>query len=170
MDWLETHQNLVVGIFGFIGVISTIWANAYIARKQRREEREHEQRTVRSALLAELQINMDSLKTNARTLTEKPPLETGAVFVPTDPMDGAFRSFLPKIGLLSEDEVNKVMNAYMSLQTYNTNLGLIGSPGHTIPRGVSVPARHATTLRGLQESMLKPVEEAVRALEARRRT
>lgn len=165
MDWLNNYQTLIVGFVGFAGVILTLWYNAKTARDQRNEEREHERKALRAALIAELQINRDSLEGNLRKLKENPPKEEGGAFVPTDRMDGAYRSFLPRIGLLSKSEVRKVMWAYLSLQTYNADLFLIGVPVHTSPRQVQIPAKNLQLLAAKQQGMLEPIDQAIKALE-----
>jgi hypothetical protein len=80
-------------------------------------------------------------------------------------MDGTYQSFLPRIGLLSEGEVSKVMSAYLSLETYNAKLFLVGVPVHTSPRHVEVPAKNLQLLARMQEGMLEPIDQAIKALE-----
>ncbi len=165
MDWLNNYQTLFVGVVGFAGVILTLLYNAKTARVQRDEEREHERKALRAALIAELQINQRSLEENLRQQKEGLPEGKGGAFVPTDRMDGAYQSFLPRIGLLSEGEISKVMWAYLSLETYNAKLFLIGVPVHTGPRHVQVPAKNLQLLTGMQEGMLEPIDQAIKALE-----
>lgn len=164
MGWLETYQTLVVGLVGFAGVIATLVVNAKIARDQRREEREHEREVLRGSLIAELRINRRSLEENSRLLKEQPPDDQGGVMVPTDLIDGAYRSLIQRIGLLSDDEVSRVMWAYGALETYSAKLFLIGVPVHTSPRHVQVPAQNATYLVAMQEGMFALVDEAIEAL------
>ncbi len=71
MDWLNNYQTLIVGVVGFAGVILTLLYNAKTARAQRDEEREHERRALRAALIAELQINRYSLEENSRLLSKR---------------------------------------------------------------------------------------------------
>ena len=97
--WTE-YQNLIVGSIGFAGVIFTLWFNSKEAREQRRDERQHERQALRVALMEELKINRHSLKENMDSL--KQPKKVGGAFVPTEPMDDAYRSFVPKTGLLSQ--------------------------------------------------------------------
>jgi hypothetical protein len=163
MEWLYKYQTLIVGIVGFAGVIFTLFYNAKTVRDQRDEEREHERKALRAALIAELQINRYALEENSRQLREKP--SKGVVFVPTDRMDGTYQSFLPRIGLLSEGEVSKVMSAYLTLETYNAKLFLVGAPVHTSPRHVEVPAKNFKLLAAIQERVLEPVDQAIEALE-----
>ena len=166
---LQTYQTLVVGFVGFTGVIITLWFNARTARDQRRDELAHEREVLRVALIAELKINRRSLRENAETLRENPPDSEGGAFVPTDPMDDVYRAFVPRIGLLSQDEVGKVMDAYLTLETFDAKLFLIGVPVPTSPRHVNVPGSNLPILAGMQESVLGPIDEAIGALEKSRR-
>lgn len=168
--WIEKFQTLIVGVIGVAGVIVTLLYNAKVARDQRRDERDHEREALRVALIEELQINRRSLKENSDKLREDPPNERGGAYVPTDPMDDAYRSFVPKIGLLSQEEVSKVMEAYLSLQTYNAKLFLLGVPVNTSPRHAKVPAENCTALADLQEVMIGPIDEAIEALTRARGT
>ena len=162
--WTE-YQNLIVGSIGFAGVIFTLWFNSKEARKQRRDERQHERQTLRAALTEELKINRHSLKENTDSLKQRPPEKGGGAFMPTDPMDDAYRSFVPKIGLLSQAEVSKVMGAYLSLRTYNAKLFLVGVPVHTSPRHVQVPAKNFPLLARMQEGLIGPIDQAIEVLE-----
>ncbi len=164
--WACVHefQNLIVGSIGFAGVIFTLWFNSNEARKQRREERQHERETLRVALTEELKINRDSLKENVDSLKQQPPKKEGGAYVPTDPMDDAYRSFVPKIGLLSQAEVSKVMGAYLSLRTYNAKLFLVGVPVPTSPRHVQVPAENLPLLAAMQEGLIDPIDQAIEVL------
>jgi len=162
MDWLNNYQTLIGVVVGFTGVILTLWYNAKTARDQRDEEREHERKALRVALIAELQINRNALEEKSRQIRENSSM--GAL-VPTDRMDGAYQSFLPRIGLLSKGEVNKVMEAYLSLETYNAKLFVLGMPVDTTPRHVKVTTSNLQTLAGIQERLLGPLDEAIKALE-----
>ncbi len=170
MTWavLERFQTLAAGFVVFAGVILTLWYNARALRRQRRDERHHEREALRLALLEELQINRRSLKENAELLRKDPPGEQGGALVPTDRMDDAYRSFLPRIGLLSQDEVGKVMGAYLSLRTYNAKLFLVGEPVHTSPRHVNVPAMNVEMLAQMQETFIGPIDEAIEVMERAR--
>ena len=162
MTLLTEYQNLIVGSIGFAGVIFTLWFNSKEAREQRRDERQHEREALRAALTEELRINRHSLKENMDSL--KQPKKVGGAFVPTDPMDDAYRSFVPKIGLLSQAEVSKVMGAYLSLRTYNAKLFLVGVPVDTSPRHVEVPAKNFPLLAAMQQGLLGPIDQAIEVL------
>jgi hypothetical protein len=164
-SWLYYYQTLVVGVVGFTGVILSLWYNAKIAQDRRDDERRHERKALRAALIAELQINRYSLEENIRGYKDWRSEKKPGGFVPTDRMDGAYQSFLPRIGLLSEDEVGKVMNAYLTLQTYNANLFMLGEPVQASTRLIQVPSTHTGMLVAMQEGVLKPIDEAIKALE-----
>ena len=162
---IEKFQNVIVGIIGFAGVIFTLWFNSKMVREQRREERQHERDALRTALIEELKINRTSLKENMDSLKQKPSEGKGGAFMPTDPMDDVYRSFVSRIGLLSQAEVSKVMGAYLSLRTYNAKLFLVGVPVDTSPRNVDVPAKNIPLLIAMQESFVGPIDQAIEALE-----
>ncbi len=161
--WIEGHQNLTVGIVGFVGVIFTLWFSAWQAREQRRDERRHEIKTLRAALIEELKINRETLVFNLAKTNEAS--ETTGFFVPTDCMDDAYRAFIHRIGLLSQAEVRKVMFAYLSLRTYNAKLFLVGVPVETSDRHVNVPPQHGPTLSGMLKELIGAVDEAIKVME-----
>lgn len=157
-DNLERYQNLLVGAIGFVGVTLTLWFNARQARNVRAAERAQERESTRSALTAELEIHRAALRGNIEGID--PEREQGAM-VPTDPMDDAFKAFLPSVGLLSETEVAKVMKAYLLLRTLNAKLYLVGVPVRTSDRHVNVPPDNLPLLRGMLGAALPVVEEAI---------
>ena len=167
-DAFETYQTLLVGFFGFAGVIITLLVNAKIARDRRCDERDHERAMLRIALAEELNINRESLQRNLNSLRELPPDGKKGAFVPTDPMDDAYRSFVPRIGLLTETEVHRVMNAYLYLRTYTARLFLIGVPPDTGPRHVQVPPENLEQLKAEMEAAIPIIEQAREALERAR--
>lgn len=151
MGWLETYQNLVVGMVGIAGVTIAVVGNARAARKQHRDEIEHERSTLRSALIEELKINLEQLQRNLDSFPEKPA--NGVIFFPTDPMEDAYRFFVGKIGLLTEPEVREVMRAYLYLRTFNARLFLIGVPPETGSRHVAIPPEKFPSLKAELEGV-----------------
>ena len=165
--WLREFQTLIVGMFGFAGVIFTLWFNARQARLQRRDERRHECQTLRAALIEELSINRRSLVSNIERI-ENTPDDTSGYAVPTDPMDDAYRAFTHRIGLLTRAEVSKVMFAYLSLRTYHASLFLLGVPTQGGGRHVKVSGKNAQMLSGGLKNLLGPIEQAIAVLERAR--
>ena len=165
---LERFQTVLVGFFGFAGIIFTLWYNARVARQLRRDERDHERATLHAALTAELRINHESLNSNLAKLREDPAAEGGGAYIPTERMDDAYRVFTDKIGLLSENEVYRVMAAYLRLRTYYAQLFLVGLPLEASDSHVNVPAGNFEILAAMIQASINPVDEAIHALERAR--
>ena len=165
--WIEDHQILMAGIIGFSGVMLTLWNNARQKRIQRRKERFHERQTLRVALAEELRINRQSFVESKKTLATHGP---GEYWVPTDEMEDVYRAFIDRIGLLSQVEVSKVMNAYLTLRSYTAALLLHfhSRPLETDVRHVPVPAEMSPMLIKMQESLIGPLDEAIDVLERAR--
>jgi hypothetical protein len=171
MTWLDrllANPTLTVGIIGFAGVILTLAFNAWLARKQRRDEQRHERQALRAALIEELQINREAAVGNADSLKEEPGTGPRDAFVPTDLMDDAYRAFIGRIGLLSRAEVSKVMGAYLLLRTCNTRLLLIGDPASTGDHYVRVPSENTDRLAQLMSVPVGSIDEAIEVMEAAR--
>ena len=165
--WIEQHQTLTVGIIGLSGVIVTLWHNARQVGIQRSKELFQERQALRAALAEELKINRESFARSIDFLTTNmdygPKME---YWVSTDQMDDAYRSFIDRIGLLSQFEVRKVMNAYLSLRSYNATLIVRADKElKTGSNHVPVPSEGAQMLLGMQESNIAALDEAIAALE-----
>ena len=171
--WIENHQTLTVGIIGFLGVIATLWNNARQAGIQRRKELFHKRQTLRVALTEELRINRESFAQSIKSLDANTALDKGGVagsyWVPIDEMEDVYRSFIDRIGLLSQFEVRKVMNAYLTLRAYTAGLLLQSRPPETgTRRHVPVPSQMGPMLIEMQKSLIGPLDEAMNALERAR--
>jgi len=161
-ELLRDFQTVIVGIIGFAGVIITIAVNAQLSRRERREQRNHDRQTIRTALITELNIIKGSLEKSVKKT------KATAVAVPTDTMDNAYRALTDKIGLLTPDEVHNVTYAYLTLQTLGSALFLIGTPIQTSPRYVKVAAKDFPSWQSLEKSTIKPITEAIETLEKAR--
>jgi len=162
---IREFQTLIVGVLGFAGVIFTLSFNAWQARSQRRDERQSEAESLRAALLEELRINLVSVRRNIDTAEKA---EHGVV-VPTEAMDDAYRSFINRIGFLSQEEVHKVMDAYLTLRTYSATLFLIGVRARTDDRYIDVPAKSVPSLLALLRGIADPIEQAIAKIEKAQR-
>ena len=168
--WIEKYQPLTVGIIGFAGVIATLLINARQARIQRRKERFHERQALRVALEEELRSNRESLVTSLESLNTNTALDKerriAEYWVPTDEIEDVYRSFIDRIGLLSQIEVRKVMNAYLTLRSYTAALLLHSRLPKTDVRHVPISVKLAPKL--IQKSLLDPLDEAIEVLERAR--
>ena len=165
--WIENHQTLTVGIIGLSGVIATLLYNARQVGIQRRKELFHERQTLRVALAEELKINRKAFRKSIKILTADQKGGGAGYWVPTDQMDDAYRSFIDRIGLLSESEVRQVMNVYLTLRAYTATLPLIiheNKAGETGGRYVPVPFQSALTLIEIQKNLIGPLDAAIDAI------
>lgn len=157
---VKDFQSLIVGVVGFLGIIFTLWFNARQARRDREAELNQERETLRAALLEELKIVHASLERNKADRKEGK-----AAFVPTDPMDDAYKAFTQRIGLLTRSEVQKVMYAYLTLRTFEAKLFLIGTPVHTSDRHVQIPHENMSLFYSMEDSLVEPINDAIAAME-----
>jgi hypothetical protein len=125
LSWVKDFQILVAGVFGFIGVMATLFFKARIERDQWIDEQRHERETLRSALIVELKINK-------KAFSQETKGENGA-FVPTSILDDVYRSFVPRLGILTDKEVAKVMYAYLTIRTHLQALYFHGNPSPVVP-------------------------------------
>jgi len=165
---LYNFQNLIVGALGFLGVTVTLAVNAWLARRQRSEEREHERESLRTGLIEEFKVHLNGMQSNVQAMNKE--LEErqkySSAHVPTDSMDDVYHAFVPRLGLLSVDEVREVLNAALSLRAFRANLFLYGSPADAGERHVSIPEKHAPNLIQGYENLIPRLQKTIETLEA----
>ena len=126
-----------------------------------------------------LRANREAIVTSTKSLHTNSALKkgrgSGENWVPTDEMEDVYRSFIDRIGLLSQVEVRKVMNAYLMLRSY-TAVVLLLSRHSRAPRPFETNIRHvpfspemSPKLMKIQESLIGPVDEAIDVLERARK-
>ena len=165
-DLIKTYQTLIVGIVGFGGVMLTLAFNAHLARQQREEELARERFKLRIALLEELKIIRSGLQ-EALERSEGLEVEgTGVYYLHNVPISGAYDLFLDRIGLLTPEEVSKVMLAYLTHRTYQDNNRVYGKAADTGDRHVIVPRDRADFLRASVRGALRPIEDAIAAIQS----
>lgn len=160
--WIEAHPTLTVGVLGFGGVIYTLWFNADQVRKLRREEQQNERQAMRTALLEELKISLKGIEKNVEK--HSPPNEPRDVTAPTDILDDVYQAFTNRIGMLSPEEVQKVMLAYLSIRQANSLLFVIGTSLENTDRQVLIPADKIPRLLTLYKTLIGPINDAIQVL------
>lgn len=111
LDIFETFQTFFTGLLGFTGVIVTMVVNAKHQTKLQSSQLEHDVRSLRVALKSELVANKQSYESRIQTLNE--PSGFSHALVPSNIVDYVYKTYLNKIGLLSEKEVEKILKAYL---------------------------------------------------------
>ena len=82
---------------------------------------------MRTALVEELKILKVPLEEEIPKIERKIKEggEGGGAIVPTDPGSDVYSAYVPKIGLLRSEEVEKVMLAYLTIRQFRKNLILL---------------------------------------------
>ena len=141
--WSDEYlATVVASLVGFLGVVLTLLWNAYLSRRAQHSQWEnersriesdqrHERLALRTALLSELRVAREHTRRTLATYEEvKAPADgkpsRGAV-VPISDFDQIFRASLPRIGLLSASEVDKVVAAYAKLRARHAALRTLHS-------------------------------------------
>ena len=79
--------------------------------------------------------------------------------------DDVYRALLQRIGLLSEAEVQKIMNACLMLRTYNTALFVFGTLTNE-GRYVEIPSNSLPIFLKSITSLIDPIREAIAVMES----
>ena len=158
-DFFERFQTAIVGVLGFVGVIITLIANAWLVRRDRLERIRQERTALRTSLVEELKILKFSLEDGIQRLEEAG--ENDRVIVPTDPMSDVYNAFVPRIGMLTSQEVQKTMWAYMSIREFRKNLVLLPGTEVIDQHRVDVPRESFPALLDMQKNLLPKLNDAI---------
>jgi hypothetical protein len=113
MDIFESYQTFFTGLLGFTGVIITMVVNARHQSNLRLEERRNEINALRVVLWAELDANRLAFENRIQQLEE--PSDFSYALVPNQPIDQLYQKNNGHLGLLTEEEIRKVVKAYLLL-------------------------------------------------------
>jgi hypothetical protein len=120
--FIKNYQTLIVGFLGFSGVIATLVANAWLARKADIRKICHEAKVLRTALIEEMKIQRDALIHAEENSTER----TGHdVLTPLQRCTDIFDKSIDKLGLLTSNEVAAVLDAYLPLKELTPKIRLL---------------------------------------------
>lgn len=164
MNWKE-YQTLIVGALGFTGVIFTLLTNAWLNRKQHTRQVEHERTALKAALSAELSIIRDTFVDRINMIGEG---ATRSMLVPLDTMTGVYERVIEKIGLLSRDQVNRVLRAYLLIQQMPDRLRFFQDNNEIEPERngyIRIDAKHIGNVREMHVNFLVDIDSAIAALE-----
>ena len=127
-DFIKTYQTLIVGVLGFVGVVATLFINAWLQRKTERRRIEHETRALRIALIEEMKAQRNALAHSAEGAKEaKNTSGVGrqSALTPLRRWSDIFDSSLDKLGLLTSEEVAAVLDAYLPLKELTSKIRLL---------------------------------------------
>jgi hypothetical protein len=169
--WVQQFQTTIVGFVGFAGVIITLVANARIVSNGRNAALRHERQTLRTALSEELRVLRAMYQNNAQKCAESKrdnpnPSPTAAFKVPLFSLTAFYDASINKLGLLSNEQVANVMNAYLRHKQLQVSIvdHLAVQPPQIAERSVTVSLSHREVLQGMCEAMLPDIDAALTAL------
>ena len=165
-DFFERFQTAIVGVVGFAGVVITLVVNASLVRRERRETLKQERTALRTALVEELKILKVPLEDVIQEVEERleEGREAGGVIVPTNPISDVYNAYVPKLGLLTSQEVEKVMWAYLSVRQFRMNLILLSGATILDEHRVDVPGNSIATFIEMQKKLLPILDDAIMSL------
>jgi hypothetical protein len=124
-QWLHDtspgQATFIGSVFGFLALLGGALFNAWLNRRRDDRLRREEQRTVATALRAELAGCRRALLTNVELLNQD--RRTG-IFLMPDLVQAILimPHMIPKFGLLDEETIDKVTNAYLAVQQHSEQL------------------------------------------------
>lgn len=164
----DKYQTLVVGLLGFLGVICTIRMNARLARDQRERQLNHERAALRTALCAELVIIRDIFEDRSQMCKED---DSGnSALIPEYVPNQVYHHLLDRIGLLTIEEIEPVMQAYLLVAELPVRLRLIsmdsGDPRE--PTGyLRIGADFVEAAGSIHRSFLSRIDSALEVLRSK---
>jgi hypothetical protein len=139
-QWLHDtspgQATFLGSVFGFLALLGGAWVNARFNRSRDDRLRREEQRGVATALRAELVGCRQALLTNA----EKMNKDGRAGFFLMPDLAHTIRimpEMVSKFGLLDEEAIDKVSNAYFAVEQYSEQLLLLHGARLVDPERVS---------------------------------
>lgn len=126
---LKDFQTLIAGVVGFSGVIGSIMLTAKYQRKAERGKLEHEARSIRAALVAELRVISKSWATTLDEPLQNPVGDGRLAHLEKSLFDSCYSQLQGKVGILEKEEVEAVVRAYAHYKSANSGLNLISLDG-----------------------------------------
>jgi|SoiMethySBSTD1v2_1073268.scaffolds.fasta_scaffold208299_2 hypothetical protein len=117
--FFKDFQTAIGTIVGFIGVCVTLWYNDRVANNRRLKDIDHDRATTRLALTSELSVIQRSLNAWKAVFDgiEREGKIGFARSFDAEVASRAYRAALPKIGLLTEREIQQVVLGYSEYES-----------------------------------------------------
>jgi len=165
---VKDYQTLLVGLLGFTGVITTMLANAKMQRNQHERALLHEARSARVAIKTELLANKKSYELRISQLNE-PPDESSGALVPSKLSNQLYNELLPKLGILSEEELEKVIQAYALISEAPYRLRILVGTDNVIGlngENIRVESGKLQAAKEIHERILVVITKAIELVES----
>lgn len=161
----EKYQTFIVGILGFGGVIFTIYMNARLSRVQHERQVTHDREALRTALSSELGLIKKILSGRCEQVDEERAISSA--FYPEHISTEVYVHFIGNIGLLTQREIEAVIEAYALVNDLPIRLKLLSTDHDSSfdrPGYIHIDAKHGNTAIGIHKSFLPKIEHAIQTL------
>lgn len=164
-EFFEKFQTFIVGVIGFGGIVLSIWFNAYSSRKLQNNKIDNERNALRTALIAELSLIKDILLERVNTANSEE--NTGPVLFPNKISTQVYNTFIPKLGLLTPNEIEAILNAYALINELPMRLGLLKSHRFASKHeGYDfIPIESFETAMGVHRKFIPKIDNAIKEIE-----
>ena len=163
--FFEKYQTFVVGVLGFGGVICTIIMNARLSRIQNDRQINHEREALRTAICSELELIRKMFEGRCEMAHEKGGPQSA--FYPEHTSNQVYQQFINRIGLLSANEIEVVMEAYALVSDLPMRLQFLSTdhdPSFDRPGYIFIDSEHAETAIEIHKSFLPKIALAIKTL------
>lgn len=107
-DWFKDYQGFWGALIGLLGVALTLLFNAWQSRKQHQRNIKHETKSLKVAIVEELELLKEMFERRIKNLQEDPYNSAISLSLSF----GVYKSLLPKIGLLKDKEIKQLIITY----------------------------------------------------------
>ena len=164
---LQTYQTLIVGRLGFSGVIITMLANAKLQRRRYDRKLQYEANSLRAAIKSELSANRQAFEQRFAQFNE--PTEYEDALIQNKSNEKIYSELLSNIGLLTEQEIEKVIEAYALLAEipYRVRI-LVGTDGVGGYKDefIRVPKGHQEIVAEMHKMTIPVLSQAIDVIDA----
>jgi hypothetical protein len=169
-DTSPGQATFLGSVFGFLALLCGAWANASFNRRRDDRLRREEQRAVATALRAELAGCKRALLKNIEDLSRTGAAPTSVLVTPQ--LVHAVQimpHMIPKLGLLDQETIEKVANAYVAIDEHGDQMLLFAGQPATGATGsrhlVSVSAGNKTQAIAIHNGVVGAIQEAIDRLD-----
>lgn len=158
----EKYQTFFAGLLGFTGVIITMIVNAKHQIAMQDRKLRHDAQTLRVALRAELDANKKAFETRIEQLDE--PSGYNQALMPNHPIDQIYSSRLSELGLLSNEETENVVNAYLLISDLFLRIRILVGTDNVIGINneiIRVSKELQSIVSKMHKSFLPDIERAI---------
>jgi len=164
IEFVTENQNLLVAVLGFLGVMLTVVSNGRLNRAQHSRELEQERRSIKKALIKELQSLAEAYELRISQFSDT---DGRKIIITEHKCNDVYLSLLPKVGFLNEVEIEKVLSAYQLNDELHIRLVLLSSDIEALEnnRHVIITGDKADIAKNIHIEFLKIVRLAIKELE-----